>query len=61
MIALYNFNVKRDLRDCLIQLPLRLAVKTFVGTFLTHTPAPNCGVTFSHNLSVSQTSIILLD
>lgn len=38
MIEVYNLSVEKDFRDHLIQLSLKLVVKTIGRTILTHTP-----------------------
>lgn len=38
MIKVHNFSVEKDFRDHLLQLSLRLVVKTIGSTILTHTP-----------------------
>ena len=40
LIVLHNFRVKRNLRDHLIQLPLRVMEMSTGGTSLPHSPTP---------------------
>lgn len=40
MIEQYNLSIKKDVRDHLIQMSLRLVVKTIGGDILTHNPTP---------------------
>lgn len=40
MIEQYHLSVKKDVRDHLIQMSLRLVVETIGGDILTHNPTP---------------------
>lgn len=40
MIEQYSLSIKKDIRDHLIQMSLRLVVKTIGGDILTHNPTP---------------------